>query len=92
MKNSDEYDTPAEVLGDIIEDPETKGVKFISVSDAGEVVTWGISDGGEKTMVELAAAGLLHSAREVEGDETEFIKKVVNEYNDQKKTDVGEQL
>ena len=87
MKEADEYESPAESLGDIIEDPETKAVQFTSISNDGEVVSWGMGDGSETSLVELAAAGLLHSARKSDTEQTEFIKKVVEEYNVQKKSD-----
>jgi len=46
-----------------------------------------MGDGSETSLVELAAAGLLHSARKSDTEQTEFIKKVVEEYNVQKKSD-----
>jgi len=88
MTSDDDPPTPGETLESMIQDPETKGVKFISVSHGGEMVTFGLGDDSEETMIELAAAGLLHSVRASEADDTEFLKKVVEEYNFQKKNGV----
>jgi hypothetical protein len=92
MRPPEEYESPAQVIDDIIEDPETKAVQFVSVGDDGGIVSWGMSDGSEQSSVELAAAGLLHQAGESEQNEEEFIKKVIHEYNGQKKSEQAMEL
>jgi hypothetical protein len=92
MTSDDDPPTPGETLESMIQDPETKGVKFSSVSYDGELFTFGLGDESEETMIELAAAALLHSSRVAADDETEFLKKVVEEYNFQKKNGVLDML
>ena len=75
-----------EVIADAIEDPEIEGFTFACVDSDGFASTYGESGGDEDTFRTLCAVVLLQFSSSSEASEKEFIRDVINEYNQRKKS------
>jgi hypothetical protein len=75
-------------FGEIIEDPRTEAFVFACLTDQNDVVVHSNhrKSAGEKELVALSASVLAQYASGSEQNQTEFIKSVVREFNDRKKT------
>jgi len=71
----------ADILAEIISDPETRGFTFVSCGPDLGSISHTITDGQYETHVALCAVMIGEHAMGLEVDNTQFIKDVVNEYN-----------
>lgn len=70
---------------DMASDPETRGTMLVGAGPNLGAFATAETDGMRETYVTLCACSLLQFATEEGIDETEFIRDVVNEYNERKK-------
>lgn len=80
----------AELIPEMIADPETDAYTFVASGSDGSVMTFGQSGGDEETFREIAATIFIQFASASEKDESEFLKSVISEYNARKQDALAE--
>jgi hypothetical protein len=77
---------PDDPIKEIINDPHTEAWSFVGVGPDGNTVAMGESRGSEESFTTIPAAVLLQFAEATDRDQKQFVKDVIEEFNDRKKS------